>query len=137
MGILALAGLAALSSLLIAVASAAWLYQIVLFLIHSPKSSVVEVEPIAYLIVPLAWLSLATLAWIAMTASLDLWRMKSRGRRLTLVAMSFVSMLGALFFWVGMPSERNLARIGIATLLPGALSIVYLLLPRVRTHFHQ
>lgn len=136
-GVVALAGFVILFSILIATACAAWFYQIVLFLLHSPKSSVVEVESLAYIFVPLAWLSLAALAWIAFTAGLDLWRMRSRGRKLTLVTMSLILIYGVILTWAGVPYDWGFASVGIAMCVIGISSVGYLLFPSLRSQFHE
>ena len=124
-----------LSAALITTASASALYRIVLFLIGSPKIDVDGIEPPGYVLVPVAWVSLVTLGWIAFAAGVDLWRMRIRGRKLTLIAMSLILTFGALL--AAMEFRLTGRVIGIALSLGGVFSIAYLLLPGVRSQFHE
>jgi hypothetical protein len=71
-GVMLLSCLAFLTSAISGVAAFHVIYQILLFLRHSPQSRTEDVQPLAYGLVPLLWIGVITLAGIAFTAGRDL-----------------------------------------------------------------
>jgi hypothetical protein len=134
-GVVVLSCVAFLSSACVFAVAVLNISQVIRFLRHAPQSVAEYVMPPAYFVVPIAWICLNTLAWLAFRAGIDLWHMRSRGRKLTIISMILLVPLGILF--VTSPSapayEDRLIGLGICLICAASLS--YLFLPRVRMLF--
>lgn len=129
-GVTILSGLAFLASAFIAFEAAYSAYESILFASQAAKAPFARIAPLGYVLIFLAWLCLVTLGWIAFFAGLDLWRMRSRGRKLTLVAMLLILSLGIFSFAAG-------SFIGIGLCVIAICSIGYLSLRSVRNQFSE
>lgn len=134
-GVILLSCLAFLTSALSGVVAFLVIYQIFLFFRHSPQSRTEYVQPLAYVLVPIAWICVITLAGIACTAGIDLWRMKSRGRKLAITSMILLLPLGIVFALVSNEYEHDIKMTGVGVCIVCSAAIGYLFLPRVRTLF--
>jgi hypothetical protein len=105
-----------------------------LFLRRSPESGTEDAAPLAYVLVPLAWICLITLGGIAFTAGMDLWRMRSQGRKLAIASMVLLLPLGVLF--AALPEDEwGIKLMGIGICVVCSVSILYLFLPGIRILF--
>ena len=110
-------------------------YQLLVFLKHAAKAPFENVMPFAYVVVPIAWVCVALLAWIAFKAGLDLWHLHDRGRKLALVALILVLMFGDFLAWVSGFFDSVGGVAGIVLCALAISGFVYLLLPGVRAIF--
>ena len=132
---LLLSSFAFLASALIAVESLYLGYQLLVFLKHAAKAPFENVMPLAYVVVPVAWVCVALLAWIAFEAGLDLWRLRDRGRKLALAALILVLMFGYFLAWVSGFFDSAGGVVGIVLCALAISGFIYLLLPGVRAIF--
>ena len=110
-------------------------YQLLVFIRHAARVPFENVQPLAYVVVPIAWVCVAILAWIAFAAGLDLWRLRDRGRRLTLVAMILVLVLGYFLALISGFFDSVGGVVGIVLCVLAVSSVTYLFLPGVRGIF--
>ena len=129
-GVTILSGLAFLASAFIAFEAAYSAYVSIHFASQIAKEPFARLAPSGYALTFLAWVCLVTLGWIAFRAGLDLWRMRKRGRKLTLVGTVLTLSLGAFSFAAG-------SFIGIPLCVIAVCSAVYLFLPNVRNQFSE
>jgi heme/copper-type cytochrome/quinol oxidase subunit 3 len=134
-GVILLSCLAFLTSAISGVVAFLVFYQILLFFRHSPQSRTEDVQPLAYVLVPLAWICVITLAGIAFTAGIDLWRMKNRGRKLAITSMILLLPLGILFALASNEYEHDIKITAVGVCIVCSASILYLFFPRVRIMF--
>jgi len=136
-GVMALSCLAFLSSAGVFAIAILNISQVISFLRHAPQSVVEYVEPPAYFVIPIAWICLAALGWIAFRAGIDLWHLRIRGRKLTIISMILLMPLGILFVMSPSTPEYEDRLIGLGICLVCSASLLYLFLRRVRSKFAE
>ena len=85
-------------------------------------------------------IGLLMLAWISYAAGRDLWNLRSTGRGIVIVAAAIVFLYGAgVYFIAGVLGQIELKHrmqlMGGVICLLGAICLVYMFLPSVRTKF--
>ena len=135
-GLTILSCMAFLSSVLIASICVRLALDIARFLHEPAEQRAGEVADGAYVAIPVALAGCLTLGAIAFAAGADLWRQRSRGKKLTLTSMALFVLMGALLFFAG-PSGDGIRWAGLGFLVVGVASTAYLSLPKVRAAFHE
>lgn len=136
-GVVVLICVAFLSSACVFAVAILNIYQVISFLGHAPRSVAEYVMPPAYFVVPVAWICLIALAWIAFSAGIDLWHLRSRGRKLTIISMILLLPLGLLLVVSSTASDREDCLIGLGICFVCLACIFYLFLPSVRILFTE
>jgi hypothetical protein len=78
-----------------------------------------------------------TLAGIAFTAAIDLWRMRNRGRKLTITSMILILPIAILFALQSNEYEWDIKIASVGICIVSSASLLYLFLPKVRIVFTQ
>ncbi len=136
-GVTVLSCLTFLSSALLAFSSFAVMYAIILTVLQSLKNGAEHVNRTVYVLLSMWAIGLAASAWIAFRATVDLRRMRKRGRKLAIASMILLLLLGAFLAWLGAGSDWRMVLTGVGICLVSSVSILYLFLPSVRAKFNK
>jgi hypothetical protein len=104
------------------------------------QSLTIRNQEIPELVAVASVILLLMLAWVSYVAGCDLWNLRSRGRGLVILAAAIVFLYGAgVCFIAGVFGQIELKQriqlLGGAICFLGAICLVYMSLPSVRTKF--